>query len=150
IHIRNKELKDVKRATNSRFGITARQFNGIRFELDQAIAAWRGGLEYRKENLKDCIHATAKHIARIEKRLENPKLSKRKKRQLRFARHQKKRHLAIQKDNLAKVEKDLKGPPRICFGGRKLLRRDEIWQWQVKRSSRINLVGSSCETAGNQ
>lgn len=150
IHIRNKELKDVKRDAISRFGITARQFNGIRFELDQEIAAWRGGLEYRQEDLKDRIHATAKHIARIEKRLEDPKISKRKKRQLRFARHQKKRHLAIQKDKLAKVEKDLKGPPRICFGGRKLLRRDEIWQWQVKRSSRINLVGSSCETAGNQ
>ena len=40
--LRGRPVKDVKREAIARFGVSARRFNGIRFDLDQAVTAWRG------------------------------------------------------------------------------------------------------------
>ena len=52
-----------------RFGITARQFNGVRFDLDQAVNVWKGSLEFRVSHLKDSIQATQERIERLVRRV---------------------------------------------------------------------------------
>ncbi len=159
IHIKGRPVAAVKKEAQRRFGITARQFNGVRFDLDQAVGAWRGTLEHRISTLTDRIEKVAEKIAAIQRRLSDPHpkrpLTKRLKERLEFELHQKRRHLQTCRDRKASALAELKaGRPRLCFGGRALLREaqagGEIWRWQARRSGRIFLVGSRDETAGNQ
>lgn len=159
IHIRGRAVAAVKREAQARFGITARIFNGVRFDLDQAVGAWRGTVEQRISMLSDRIDRLDQQLAAIRRRLVDPKprrpLTPRRRDQLLFRLHRKGRHLAACRDRKTAAEAELKaGVPRICFGGRGLLREaqagGEIWRWQEKRAGRIFLVGSRDETAGNQ
>lgn len=146
--IRGVPLATVKRAAIVRFAITARQFNGLRFDLDQQVAAWRGGLGWRRERLKDQIAATAAAVGRLEARLATA--APRRRARLHFELHQKRRRRRLLEDRLAGVARDLAAAPRLCFGGRDLLRQGEVAAWRAKRASRIMLVGAACETRGNQ
>ena len=101
------------------------------------------------------MKALPKTIAILEKKIAReqklgPAASRRKIEQWWFTIHQKKRHLAICESRLDNLLVELAGRPRICFGGRKLLRAGQIQEWKEKRRSQIFLVGSSDETAGNQ
>jgi IS605 OrfB family transposase len=149
----------VKPEAQLRFSITSRHANSIKTCLEQAVEAWKGGLKHRVQTLADRIEKLEEKVARHERLLADPApkkpLSKRKRDALRFRLHQAKRHLQKCKDWKARDENELKaGRPRICFGGRGLLREaqaaGDIWRWQAKRSSRIFVRGSGDETAGNQ
>jgi hypothetical protein len=53
IHTLGRDVTSVKKEAQRKFGLTARQFNGVRFDLDQAVNAWRGTAKFRVTNLKD-------------------------------------------------------------------------------------------------
>jgi IS605 OrfB family transposase len=46
-------LGECKRQITSRFNLSSRQFNGVRFDVDQACNTWSGTLDYRITFLKD-------------------------------------------------------------------------------------------------
>jgi IS605 OrfB family transposase len=155
IHALKRPVAEVKKEAIVRFGITARHFNGIRFDLDQAVNAWRGSVESRISQLEDAIEATKKRIATFDKPMAEARTEKRRK-YLRFKQVGKKRRLDVLNGRLGVAKAELKAAtPRVCFGGRELLRdmgSDEgaIWRWRDRRSGRINFVGAACEAEGNQ
>ncbi len=65
IHVRKRPVAEVKKEAQALFGITARQFNGVRFDLDQAVNGWKGTAEHRVQSLKDAIEATGEKIAAL-------------------------------------------------------------------------------------
>jgi chromosome segregation ATPase len=150
IRSKGRPIAAVKKEAQRRFGLTARQFNGLRFDLDQAVGAWRGTLEHRISLLSDRAEKIQEKIVAIQRRLSDPNpkrpLTRRRRERLEFKLHQKRRHLQTCRDRKTVAEAELKaGRPRICFGGRALLRdaqaSGEIWRWQARRSGRIFLVG---------
>ena len=151
LHVLQRPLKDVKSEAVRRFDVTARQFNGVRFDLDQAVNAWRGGVEFRISDAKESIEATAARITRMTQQLEKAKTERRRK-SLEFRIRGKKQRLDILKGRVQSLELKLQAEiPKICFGGRKALREGEIWEWREKRASTIFLVGSKDEGVhGNQ
>lgn len=151
IHVLGRRVAGVKTEALLKFGITARQFNGIRFELDQAVNGWRGTMEYRIQQLNDAIEATEERIARFDRQIEKAKTERRRAR-LRFQQVGKKQRLDVLRGRLAVEKRELaEGRPQICFGGRELLRDGAIDDWRCRRNSRIFLVGAKCEgPCGNQ
>ena len=162
IHVLKREVKDVKRESQVKFGITARHFNGIRYELDQAVNAWSGGLEYRIQTLQDSIEKTqekiaawTKKLAQLERLIESGlvKTARYEKRaaSLKHKLPGKKQRLDILKGRISVCQRELAaGRPRICFGGRDLLRKEDLWQWRLRRESRLFFVDSRNEKFGNQ
>jgi IS605 OrfB family transposase len=155
IHLLHRSVAEVKKEVIVNFGLTARQFNGLNVQLEQTVECWREGLKYQIANVAERIKALPKTIAILEKKIAKeqklgPEASHRKIDRWWFSIHQKKRHLAACESRVDKLLVELAGPPRICFGGRKLLKSGQIEEWREKRRSQIFLVGSSDETAGNQ
>jgi hypothetical protein len=148
-------VAEVKKDALPRFGITARQFNGVRFDLDQAVNGWRGTARYRVQNLKDAVEATVERIPVLGRQMDKARTEKRRA-SLRFKQVGKKFRLDRLKGRLSVVEAELAaGKPRVCFGGRDLLGQAEadasaIWRWRARREGRFMLVGAACEAEGNQ
>ncbi len=71
IHVLGRETNVVKSEAIVKFGITARQFNGVRFELDQAVNAWKCGLEYRIQSLRESIDKTQDKVKVLSKKLQD-------------------------------------------------------------------------------
>jgi hypothetical protein len=99
IHILHRAVTEVKKEVIVSFGLTARQFNGLNVQLEQAVECWREGLKFQVANLSDRIKALPKTIAILEKKIaKEQKLEKeasqRKIDRWWFSIHQKKRHLA--------------------------------------------------------
>lgn len=146
---KGKEVTSLKSDYLKRFGITARQFNSLRVQLEGKIASIK---ELRKEHIADLGY-------RIES-LEN-KISKSKNKEIL---HQKKRRLARLKAKLHTLQEDAASDKvSLCFGSRKRFsaqfhlkengyRSHEEWkdEWQSSRNSQIFLLGSKDETSGNQ
>ena len=149
IHVRGRPTKDVKREALALFGITARHFNGLRFELDQAVQAWRGSVRYRISQVRDRIDAVEARIERLDKQVQTAK-SDANQAKLRLSRRGKRRHLDRLQASHVRLQAELLGKPRVCFGGRKLLRDGDVAGWKAARASSFTLVGSKDETAGNQ
>jgi len=136
-----------------KYGITARQFNACRINLEGKIVACQKGQEQALFSLKQKIEILEKKIKQLEK-----KPSKK------FILHQKKRRKHHLQARLAAIEKDRKeGRVRLCFGGKKLFRSQfypekngfsshEEWKeiWEAKRKGEFFVLGSKDETAGNQ
>jgi hypothetical protein len=63
IHVLNRPLAEVK------FELTARQFNGVRVDLDQAVNAWQRTTKFGIQQLKGSIERSAvfdRRMARLE------------------------------------------------------------------------------------
>ncbi len=119
LHVLQRPLKDVKSEAVRRFDVTARQFNGVRFDLDQAVNAWRGGVEFRISDAKELIEATAARITRMTQQLEKATTERRRK-SLEFRIRGKKQRLDILKGRVQSLELKLQAEiPKICFGGRR-------------------------------
>jgi IS605 OrfB family transposase len=150
---KGKTSASCKNAFLKLYGITARQFNACRINLEGKIAACKAGLEQGIASLKQQIVSLDKKVQNLEK-----KPSKH------FVLHQKKRRLANLSCRLATLEEERKGGRiHLCFGGKKLFRAQfhlekngftsqHAWQdcWKAKRSSEFFVLGSKDETAGNQ
>ena len=143
----------LKSAFQSRFRITARQFNGIRVGLEGKIDAVR---QRRPELVAEGlvrIGRAEKVIRRLER--DAPGSDRL---------HQKRRRLQTLRHRLEALHADHdKGVVRLCFGSRKLFRAQfalaangyashEEWKqdWQAARSRQFFVLGSQDETAGNQ
>lgn len=157
LHVHRCELKDVKADAIRRFGITARHFNGIRFDLDQMVAAERGVSAFLVMQREEAIRSLSQRVAREVKRV--PELIEggrdRAASSLKFSMVGRKQRLDRLKGGLAALQARAdRAVPAICFGGRQGLREaqtdGETWRWHAKRAGQINLVGSKTEGFGNQ
>ncbi len=148
-----KELNILKANYISSFGITARQFNSCRIQVEGKINSIKERRVGLIAELKERIVDLEKKMQRLEKALSNSSKT-----------HQKKRRLFHLKSSLKKMEDDREcGKTRLCFGSRKLFnaqfhlesngfKSHEEWlsQWRETRSDSFFLVGSKDETGGNQ
>jgi IS605 OrfB family transposase len=150
---KGKTSASCKTAFINTYGITARQFNACRVNIEGKIAACKEGQEQAMASLKQQITSLDKKVRDLEK-----KPSKK------FVLHQKKRRLVNLSTRLVSLEKDRKqGKVHLCFGGKKLFRAQfhleqsgfisqQAWKesWKAKRNSEFFVLGSKDETAGNQ
>jgi len=128
LYVQRRELKDVKADAIRRFGITARHFNGIRFDLDQAVAAERGMSAFLVTQRQDAIRSLGERIERETKRIPELQAVERIKAaaSLKFKSVGRKQRLDRLKGGLSalqqRAEKATHGVPAICCGGRPVLR----------------------------
>ena len=144
-----KSAPELKSSYLVKFGITARQFNAIKVELEGRIASIKELLPARIQTLSTRIEKLEKTITKIKKKV---------------ALHQKKRSLASLKRKLSSLQSDLeKNKVRLCFGSKDLFREQfnleengykshEEWLsvWKQERNDSFFCLGSKDETAGNQ
>ncbi len=143
-------LTPLKRTFLVRFGVTARQFNAL-------AATLRGKIASIQERRPQLIAQLQRRIARAETVLRKIPCGT-------HAHHQKRRRLAILAQRLQALRADdAVGRIRLCFGSRKLFRRQfalaengyashEHWrrEWRAVRSHQVFVLGSKDETAGCQ
>jgi IS605 OrfB family transposase len=161
-------------------GLSARQFNAMRLELEGKISGTAELLKLRKKELKGDVQSTTRSIARLKKDIAGQiKLhSSAQARGFVFSLKQhdtlckrlfgKKRRLERLQSKARDVDERLNAPvPGICFGSRKLFNQQfhlhqsdfgegengqAAWRraWRDSRSHQFFVVGSKDETAGNQ
>ena len=136
IHQKRLNQAYVKRAVCRRFGILARHWSGCRAVAQQAARAWREGGRDRLATLRG-------RLARLEASWPKECLDSRRRRRNAVARR--KAETAI-----ARLEKELDGRPRWCFGGRRLLRRGRLAAWRRRRDSEALFSGEQGKCAGNE
>ncbi|EQD27258.1 IS605 family transposase OrfB, partial [mine drainage metagenome] len=148
-----KPLNALKSDFLKRFGLTARQFNAIRINLEGQIASI-------KERRPGLIHEAGVRIQKAGKVISKlarvaPGSNKL---------HQKKRRLSTLRARLAAMQSDHEsGTIRLCFGSQRLFRAQfdreangyadhATWRadWEATRSRQFFALGSQDETAGNQ
>lgn len=161
-------------------GLSARQFNAMRLELEGKISGTVELLKLRKKELKSDVQSVTRSIANLEKDIaEQLKLhAGAKARGIVFSlKHHKslckrlfgkKRRLESLQSKAQEVDARLKAPvPGIGFGSRKLFNQQfylhqtdfgvgeaghSAWKraWHDSRSHQFFVIGSKDETAGNQ
>lgn len=144
-----KKVGELKTLYLKKFGITARQFNSVRSQIEGKIASCKEVRTGHIQEKKRGIIALEKSI----KKLKNTLIL-----------HQKKRRLGQLQAQLQALEEDATaGRVRICFGSRKLFRAQfqlqengyashDAWydDWLQARNSSFFLIGSKDEVSGNQ
>jgi len=155
-----------------RFGITARQFNAVRYDLDGNISSAVEVLKQRIDALEHRIKSVSRWLKKMNKKVSDTRkdatLARSDKaafiKELRFQIHQKKRKYGALNTKLVALTADLAGGRiRICFGSKKLFHAQfnlfkngyashEEWQkdWHLARSSNVFSLGSKDENRGNQ
>jgi IS605 OrfB family transposase len=168
LSIKKLHLNDLKSAYIIKYGITARQFNSIRIDVEGRT---RSVIELKKEELaskKRKLLSYEKRLIKVEKKLATAKKLRLKgkvtqsQKQNKHLLHQFKRKIASLKRSLILVEEQIK-KPNICFGSKALFREQfnleqnnhtshEAWkrEFDLARSSGIFVVGSKDESHGNQ
>ena len=154
IHIRQRPVLDVRKEAQATFGLTKRQALGNEFDLAQTVEAWRDGMKYRMAQMGDRLASWKTREHNLDQKVQG-KLSKRKKpatampskkknaaapskaaiallrqRQVRWVAQLKTLRFKIVRleTQLAQMKTDLQGPPKVCFGGRALLRQSQKFQ----------------------
>lgn len=144
---------DLKTPYQKEYGITARQFNAIRVQLEGKVSSV-------KEKRAGQIFATRQKIASVEATIK--KLQKRAPHSEKC--HQKKRLKFNLESKLAKlIEDQEKGRVSLCFGSRHLFRaqfflakngyknhKEWLQCWELSREDSFFLLGSKDESGGNQ
>lgn len=155
-----------------RYGITARQFNAIRYDLEGNIRSAVEVMKQRINNQEDRIKSVKKWIKSKEARIRKLKgrsnaaapQNSASMDALRFAIHHKKRKLHALLEKLAKLKADMSnGKVHLCFGSKALFlkqfnlsengyRSHNEWllDWKKARGSQAFCLGSKDETGGNQ
>ena len=142
-----------KSSYQKQFGITARQFNSCRVEIEGAIESIKERRKGQISESKSRIEELEKAIQKLEKKKASPKSI-----------HQKKRRLYSLAGKCTKLEKDhADSKIRLCFGSKKLFHAQfaleengytchKEWKdsWQKERGNSFFLMGSKDETCGNQ
>jgi IS605 OrfB family transposase len=168
----------LKKTFLKQYGITSRQFNSIRMQLDGKVSSI---MEKRKLDIQELASKTAYLQKIIEKKTAQKELlhqkflqipqtdqsfSKqlKKYRNLKHYLHQKQRRLRNLLQKLEKLNADVKNNKiRICFGSQKLFHKQfhlvenkykdhHEWKkdWYEARNSQFLVIGSKDETFGNQ
>lgn len=141
---KGEQISSLKSSFCSQNGISARQFNAMRMELEGKIASTVELLKARKQDLARNIKKTNQTIAKLDKSIkgqetlrdkEKDAISKSKKQKARVfdlkfmdkmiqRRFNQKLRLTVQKNKFTEVDRRLKAPvPGICFGSRKLFKQ---------------------------
>ena len=167
----------AKREWIARFGLSARQFNGMRLNLEGKIEAWRESRKQERERVKEALAKLDRRLGRLRatrasltQRIAACKLSPKasiqplvdRRWRIAFQIHQKQRRRDALQCRLRALEAALAGPPAICFGGRRLFcqqfrlqangfRTHAEWlrAWRGRRSAQFYAVGSKGEVRGN-
>ena len=161
-HIRHRLFADIASGKSPnklksdyllRFGITARQFNALRVQVEGKIASIKKLRPTLIAEKQDRITSLTKTIKRLTKKRVASQLI-----------HQKKRRLQTLQQQLTRLKEDHKnGTIRCCFGTKKRFRAQfdlkangyashEEWKtdWRQSRTSEIFFLGSKDEASGNQ
>ena len=150
---KGKAAHQLKSEYQSRFDITARQFNALRIQLQGKIDSAKALMSVQSENLKTKIKKAKKTIAKLVR--SSPGSTKL---------HEKRRRLARLEEKSKKLAADRQaGRVRICFGSKKLFHAQfhlqangypshAEWQadWREARSGQFFIIGSKDETKGCQ
>ncbi len=97
------------------------------------------------------IEATQERIASLLRQFAKAETKGRRKAKKSAVRLKRRRLDVLQAVRLAVAERELAaGRPRVCFGGGADLRRRDLARWRERRATRINVVGATGETCGNQ
>lgn len=144
---KSRRVSEIKKDAIVGHGITARQFNSIRYELQGLIESDQEIKKLRIEKIKRRIKKKKEQL----KGTFNP-----------FKRHHLKRKIGSLEMQLKNREEELISPS-ICFGGRKLFSQQyhleengfadhAAWkkEWEKARDSHFFLIGSKDEKFGNQ
>lgn len=148
----NKTPGSLKSSYIKSFGITARQFNACRVQLEGKIRSIKTLSNNRLKDLNERIATTEKKIKSLSKSSNKHKLYHKKKTLYRIA----------SKRNKLKATLD-SGRVSLCFGGGKLFNKQFFlentnfsshseWkgEWQRKRDCEFFTLGSKDESGGNQ
>jgi IS605 OrfB family transposase len=158
--------------------LSARQFNGMRMNLEGKVEAWRESRKNEKERLSEALGKLGRRLAKL--RSDGETLGRRiaafrasgklaqaqplqdRRSRISFQLHQKQRRRHALERRLGAAEAALAGPPALCFGGRALFRQQfqlqangfenhEAWlkAWRARRTSQFFAVGSRGEVCGN-
>lgn len=162
-YVHGKPLLALKREYIIKFGITARQFNATSRQLLGKVRSSRKATGQQRRRLTERIFYLHGYLKKLERRIAKEKrLDRRKK--LCFQLHQKKRHLHILEQRLNSLRGRVSRPvPRVCFGGRKMFRKqfhlqangyrdhaEWLLDYWAARSSQFLCLGSGDEKRGNQ
>jgi IS605 OrfB family transposase len=136
-----------------KYGITARQFNSCRTQVEGKIDSIKELREIQITELQDKIKRLEKTIERLAKNIKNS-----------FKAHQKKLRLVKLKSKLQRLNNEKnENRTSLCFGSKKLFRAQfelekngfsshEEWlkKWHEARCDSFFLLGSKDEAGGNQ
>ncbi|WP_428911659.1 IS200/IS605 family accessory protein TnpB-related protein [Niallia sp. Krafla_26] len=178
LYVKKQTVSSIKSSFSKQHGITARQFNSLRIQLEGKIDSVKENTNFRMEQLTVKIAEVEKSIDKKHKQKEtwlekiqnlsptNPRFENTVKRyqNIKFVLHQKKRKLRNLQQKREKLTCDIEvNRVRICFGSKKLFHKQfhleengytshEEWkhEWQCARSAQFLVVGSKDETFGNQ
>src|SRR5271169_793360 len=153
-YVKRGEPNELKRGFLKGWGITGRQLNGVIFSLAGEVDATRKCLQ-RNLDTKE------RKVGVVKKRIEEALTRKDKDW---FKLHQYKRQVAQLEGKIAKLkERMLSETPSLCFGSRKLFRKqfnlkensyhyhgEWLEDWRATRSSQFYCLGSKDESFGNQ
>ena len=146
----SRSAASMKRGCVREYGIPARMFNAVRVSLEGKVSGARESQLLHIETLKGLVRRAGRELASAGKKGD------------RHGVHQKMRRLDNLRSRLARVEADMAaGLVRLCFGGRKLWRKQhhleangyasrEEWLagWRDARSGEFFVLGSRDETGG--
>ena len=126
----------VKRTLLARFGLLARHWSGCWAEARGAAESWREGGDAAVDRL-------TVRLEELRNRWFKDALKPQKKRR---------NAIATRKAETALTQTlgELKGRPRWCFGGRRLLRQGRIREWRRRRDSAAVFCGERGKRAGNE
>ena len=148
----SRSAASMKRDCVREYGIPARMFNAVRVSLEGKVSGARESQLLHAETLKGLVRRAGRELASAGKKGDSRRV------------HQKMRRLDNLRSRLARVEADAAaGLVRLCFGGRKLWRKQhhleangygshEEWLagWRDALSGEFFVLGSRDETGGCQ
>ena len=113
-----------------------RHYSGFRADAMAAARGWRERLHEERASLRDRL------VALERKRDADGKRPSKRRRNAVATRRAEVR--------LARVEKELAGPPRHCFGGRDRLRKGKLSEWRKRRDGNALFAGETGKAFGNE
>ena len=178
LYVKKETSTSVKNSFSKRNGLTSRQYNALKFQLDGKVTSIKEVQEYQLKLLEGKMSEIQKTIENKEKQKErlHKKLRKmneqnedfwtvqKKYKSCKFVLHQKKRKLRNQTHKLTKLRKKMeRDVVSICFGSRTLFlkqfhleeneyKHHKEWldEWREARSTQFITIGSKDESFGNQ
>ena len=136
VYQQGEDAARTKRETCAKLGLLARHYSGCRADAIGAVIGWRERLKDQRTHLRTRLaHLAAKREKDDEK-----------------ATTKRRNAVATRKAEtwLARVESELRGVPRHCFGGRKLLRQGKLHEWRRRRAGNALFAGETGKAYGNE
>lgn len=141
VHVLKEDENAVRKRIQREFGVPYRIANSVIYDAHQAAEAWRGQVAWRCTQLEDKMARITKELAKLPDR-ESPRQRKRV--------HWLRLDLGKAEAALARLRADAAADvPKVCFGGRDLLRRGSVEAWRFRRVSNLLFVGKAQDKGGN-